>query len=449
MIRIAFRAIFLLLTSVSVVCAQNLPDDSAAAKAFIDALAGKNFAAAYEYFSSEVKAQLPAGQLPQLWTSINAQYGEFKSRGKFAKLSIPQGEKILTVCEFEKAFVTVSTVFDENGKIQGFFFEDVKPKVQAKYEAPGYIDASSFSEREVSVGSGEYALPATLTLPKRKTSVPAMVLVHGSGPNDRDETGQNPANKIFRDLAWGLASRGIAVLRYDKRTLVHGAKMVAAKQKFTVNEETVDDALAAVELLRNTPEIDRKKIYVLGHSLGGYLIPRIGERDSKIAGLIALAGSARPLEDLILEQNIYLSQLDGSVSKEDETALEQVRQLIAKVKSLKPADANTAAQYFAAPVSYWLDLQNYEPLKTAARLKQPLLILQGEDDFQVTMTDFEMWKTALGNSRSVTLKSYTNLTHYFMTRDGQNKPSLADYRQTNHVSETVIKDIADWIWRQK
>lgn len=428
---------------------QNPPDNAAAAKSFIDRLAVGNYAAAYEYFSPEIKAQLPADQLPQLWASINVQYGKFKSRGKSAKLSIPQGEKIVTVCDFENASVTISTVFDANGKIQGFFFEDVKPKVQAKYEAPGYVNANSFSEREVVVGSGEYALPATLTVPKGKTNVPALVLVHGSGPGDRDETGQNPANKIFRDLAWGLASKGIAVLRYDKRTFVHGAKIVAAKLKFTVNEETVDDALSAVALLRNIPEINRNKIYVLGHSLGGYLIPRIGERDRKIDGLIAFAGGARPLEDIILEQNIYFAQLAGSISKEDEAAIEQVRQQIAKLKSLKSADADSDAVYFAAPVSYWLDLQNYRPLEIVAKLKQPLLVLQGEADFQVTMTDYKMWKSALGKRQSVTLKSYPNLTHYFMKRDGQGKPSLADYEPTNHVSETVIMDIADWIWKQK
>src|SRR5262249_23144105 len=146
---------------------------------------------------------------------------------------------------------------------------------------------------------------------------PAVVLVHGSGPNDRDET--ILGNKPFRDLAGGLASQGIAVLRYEKRTRAHAAKL--AVKTPTLDEEVTDDAVAAGKLLRRTKDVDPKRVFVLGHSLGATMAPRIGERDPDIAGLIVLAGATRPLEDLILEQVSYAFSLRGEPSEEDKAEL--------------------------------------------------------------------------------------------------------------------------------
>ena len=432
------------------VFAQNQTDNAARAKAFIDALTKKDFAAAYDYFADEVKAKLPVEAMPQLWGQITGQFGNFKSQGKIIKISIPDGEKIATICEFEKSSIAISTAFDTNGKIQGFFFEDPQtldekagPKKETpKYETPKYAATDSFTETDVTVGAGEWALPATLTMPKGKTNVPAIVLVHGSGPGDRDES--HGSNKAFKDLAWGLASKGIAVLRYDKRTLVHGGKFIAVKN-FTINEETVEDALLAAALLRKTANVDAKKVYLLGHSLGGYIFPRIAQKDEKIKGFVSLAGGVQPLEDIILEQNIYVASPNGSISKEDETEIANVKKTIAEIKNLKAADAAADRSFFGLPASYWYDLQSYRPLKIAAKIKRPMLILQGESDFQVTMKDYEMSKAALGKRKNVTLKSYPNLSHYFMERSGTGKPSVADYEQPNHVSEVVVKDITDWI----
>ena len=196
---------------------------------------------------------------------------------------------------------------------------------------------------------------------------PAVVLVHGSGPNDRDETVEG--NRPFRDLAWGLASRGVAVLRYEKRTRQHGTKLAAVKD-FTVRQETVDDALAAADLLRHTGGIDPRRVFVLGHSLGGMLIPRIGQRDPQLAGLIVMAGAAKPLEDIILEQVAYLDAADGAVTDSEKSRLESLRAEVARVKALKPDATGTA---LGAPVSYWLDLQGYNPPAAAKALKAPLL----------------------------------------------------------------------------
>src|SRR5262249_16842061 len=152
----------------------------------------------------------------------------------------------------------------------------------------------------------------------------------------------------------------------------------------TVKEETIDDALAAVALLRQTTGIDATRIFVLGHSLGGMLIPRIGIRDAPIAGFIVLAGLTKPLEDAILEQATYLVSLEESISQAEQAYLDELTKQVAHVKRLGPSDVNSSLRLLGVPISYWLDLRGYDPPEAAKALKQPVLILQGERDYQVT-----------------------------------------------------------------
>ncbi|MGI8467470.1 MAG: alpha/beta hydrolase [Pyrinomonadaceae bacterium] len=424
-----FIAVFLFSAAANVF-AQNKPDNRAQAKLFLESLAKKDFQTAYGLFADEVKAKLPAEALPQVWAQVTGEYGEFRGIKELKKTA--DDESFIAVLEFSKKTENFAFRFNNQGKILGFTLAPTGET--AKYETPKYADTNSFTESEVTVGAGEWALPATLTMPKDKKNVPAIVLVQGSGAHDRDEMIGN--TKIFKDLAWALASRGIAVLRYDKRTLVHGKEMAALKN-FTVNEETVDDALLAVELLRKTPNVDAKNIFVLGHSLGGMMIPRIGARDGKIAGLIVFAGATRPLEDAIVEQTEYLANLDGTVTKEEQARIDAYKQISAKIKSLTESDRDSGEFYYGAPASYYLDLRNYNAPQSAAKLEQPMLILQGENDYNVTMREFAGWKNALQSRKNVQFKSYPKLTHLFMEGAGGNPPG--------HVDETVISDIADWI----
>jgi dienelactone hydrolase len=309
-----------------------------------------------------------------------------------------------------------------------------------EYQPPAYVNPAAFSEKDVLVGTGDKALPGTLTMPMGNGPFPAVVLVHGSGPNDRDET--IGPNKPFRDLAWGLASQGIAVLRYEKRTKVHPEQFTANS---TVKEETIDDAIAAVSLLRQTAQIDSQKVYVLGHSLGGMLIPRIGTMiDPNVAGFIILAGNTRPLEDLLIEQITYIVSVDGKISGEEQAQIDIIKQQVANIKNPQLSSAVPASELpFGIPAAYWLDLRDYRPAAIAQTLQQPMLILQGERDYQVTMVDFQGWQQALASRQNVVFKSYSDLNHLFMEGSGKSTPG--EYLMAGHVSETVINDIANWI----
>jgi dienelactone hydrolase len=327
---------------------------------------------------------------------------------------------------------------------QGFEnLAEVAFAVPAEYKSPAYVAPAAFDARELTVGaSGAWPLPATLTMPKGKAPFPAIVLVHGSGPNDRDET--LGANKPFRDLAEGLASQGIAVLRYEKRTKQHGARSVASSSNFTVKDETIDDALAAVALLRQTQGIDAKKIFVLGHSLGGMLVPRIGTADKGIAGFVVFAGATRPLEDTLVRQYEYVAALDGTVSEAERAQIDEAKRQAALVKEFN-ASTDSKLRVYGAPPAYWLDLRGYNPPQAARALKRPMLILQGERDYNVTLDDFRNWRTALADSKEVEFKSYPKLDHLFY--EGEGAASGADYAQPRNIPRYVIEDIAAWLKR--
>jgi uncharacterized protein len=411
------------------------------AKQFTDLLASQDFARARQNFDATMANALSEEKLRELWRALDAQAGAY--RKQLATRSQRQGsyDVVLVTCEFARLSLDARVVFDAQKRIAGLFF--VPPEQAREYAAADYVSKESFLEKEVTVGSGEWALPATLSLPKGEGRFAAVVLVHGSGPHDRDET--ILGNKPFRDLAWGLASRGIAVLRYEKRSKQHSARMMTLAERLTVKEEVIDDALAAVALLKQQEKINPKKLFVIGHSLGGYLLPRIGRGDGGIAGLISLAGTTRPLEDVIVEQYNYIFSLDGKLSEAEQKELEKTRAQVARIKSpeLKAGDQGLP---LGVPASYWLDLRGYNPPQLARSLKQPMLILQGEKDYQVTMEDFANWKAALAKRRNVEFKSYAKLYHLFIETEERAAP--ANYEKAGHVAAYVIEDIAGWVKRQ-
>jgi len=436
-----FGLLLLIIGTQPTVLQSQVQDETAnlttAARAFVDLLVKKDFTAAVATFDDTMKTAMPEAKLEETWNSVLAQVGAFKQATKTRTEKRGAYTIVFVTSDFQNSTLDIRVVFDQSKHIAGLFFA---PATNAEYAPPTYVKTDSFREKEVTIGTNEWALPGTLTTPVGNGPFPAVVLIHGSGPNDRDET-LGP-NKPFKDLAWGLASKGVAVLRYEKRTKQHPSKL-ASIPKFTVKDEVIDDALAAVELLRKTEGIDAKRVFVLGHSLGGMLVPRIGRLDPNIAGLIVLAGPTRPLEDVLPEQLAYIFSIDGSVSPEEQKQLDQTKAQAATVKALKPDDANSRTIVFGAPFSYWLDLRGYNPREAAKEIKQSLLILQGERDYQVTMDDFKRWNESLATKSNVTFKSYPSLNHLFIAGTGRSMPS--EYERAGHVDERVIEDIAAWI----
>ena len=421
--------------------AQDPPKDvSVEAQAFVEMLQKQEFAKAQTLFTAQMQAALPEDKLKATWTTLAMQAGVFKRQRNSRVEVVGDMRRVTVTCEFERAVLDLVVAYNPAGLIGGFNVRPYAPPTPP-WSAPTYADATKYMEADVTVGGPEWPLPGTLTMPAGTGPFPAVVLVHGSGPNDRDET--IGPNKTFKDLALGLASRGIAVLRYDKRTKVFGAKMASIKN-FTVKDETVDDALFAVALLRKTPKINPAKIVVIGHSLGGMLIPRIGARDAQIAGLISLAGATGDLPATMVKQTKYLVAAGGPINEAGQKQIDAMESLVKAVSALTLADAADQKIVQGAPASYWLDLRGYEPATSAKSLTQPMFILQGERDYQVTMVDdFAKWKTALDGKVGVSFHTYPALNHLFLPGTGKSVP--AEYDVPGHVPVDVIGDIAAWI----
>jgi dienelactone hydrolase len=406
--------------------AQPAQDPTVLARKALNLVLAGQYAEFLQMSTADVQKSLPEAEMAKLGAMI-------KTYGAMEKLADPTATRsgpnsiVVFPAKFANQNINFRIIINSAGLVAGFF----QLPGGVNWQRPEYSQPATFKEREVTVGQGEWKLSGTLTVPVGAGPFPAVVLVHGSGPNDRDETVGGA--KVFKDLAEGLASRGIVVLRYEKRTMQYRAR-IASIAKFTVQEETVEDAVQALAVVRSQAEVNGQRVFVIGHSLGAYVAPRIAEQDGKLAGIVLMAGNVRPIEDLLVEQVTYMG------IKGDQ--LDRAKDLQVKVKKLEPGDEDSPA-LGGIPVSYWVDLKDYDPAAAAKKLAIPLLILQGERDYQVTMTDFALWKAAVGGAKGVVMKSYPALNHLFVAGEGKSLP--AEYSKPGHVALAVIDDIAKFV----
>ncbi len=391
--------------------------------------------------SALVVPELAAGPmspdaLAAIWDRLTAQMGPLHTLAPH-RLS-EQGEYRLVELtgRFERQEFVILVSIDGDGRVAGF---RLLPAAETPYEMPPYADTTTFVEREVTVGREPWVLPGTLALPRGAGPHPAVVLVHGSGPNDRDQT--IGPNRPFRDLAWGLASRGVAVLRYEKRTRALGH--LVDPLTITVDGEVIDDAVAALALLRTTDGIDPDRVFVLGHSLGATVAPLIAQRDAQLAGAILLAPMARPFAQVIREQLEYLRSLHHSDDPDDPN-LAAMTEILDSLAELEAGLLPDTARVLGGPVAYIRDLDARQVVDVARRTPVPHLILQGERDYQVTMEDFALWRDALADRHDVTFRSYPDLDHLFMAGTGPSTPQEVMGGQRK-VAQQVVDDVARWI----
>ena len=235
-------------------------------------------------------------------------------------------------------------------------------------------------EKVVVQADNRYPLNGLLTLPDESyLPCPAVVFVHGSGSSNMDEKIQKVTP--FKDLAEGLAKLGIASIRYDKRSFAHGFKLVTSKEVITVKEETIDDAVAAVELLKQDSRIN--KVYVLGHSMGGMLAPRI-DVEADVNGLIIMAGSPRTLHEIMIGQiEEIASKQNGFVKWIMNKSMNKMFTTFTQLDDMSIEEAKKKKLGNGVTAYYFKEMMEHPTVELLKKLEKPVLFLQGQDDFQV------------------------------------------------------------------
>ena len=419
-------------------------DPGTIAKAFVEELGRADYNAAAKRFGPEVAKALSTDQLKDAWEKSIAPIGAFKSVGAVEASPRGEGIGVQVTAIHEKGTIKVKLGMKVGYPLlYGVFFDKPKPP----YDPPKYAEQSKITATEVKVGSGKPALPGTLTVPKGAGPFPVVLLVHGSGPNDQDES--IGPNRPFRDLAEGLATKGVAVLRWDKRPL-HMGGIDVKPDDLTVKEEYLDDVAMAVAFAKTQPNLDPKRIFILGHSQGGWLLPWFLEQNPDVRGGISLAGNARHMLDVLVPQFEYLAKVDDDrIGPLEQVQIDGIKEKVAHAREKDlPRDKPKSELPLNIPAAYWLALASYDAPAVAKKVKQPLLFLNGGRDYQVTaQEDLELWKKSLAGRPDTETKVYPALNHLFIAGEGKSVPS--EYEKAGHVDAAVIDDVAKFVERNK
>ncbi|MBQ7903659.1 MAG: DUF3887 domain-containing protein [Oscillospiraceae bacterium] len=395
---------------------------------YVQCIANRDYETVVANCRDSVKKQIDAAALQQAWESVAGTAGGFVSATATNFEEKSGYATVSTVAEFENGGFIITLSFDSEGKIRGIWF-NFAPE-DSVYQP---IDTDLLTEETVLIG--EYDIKGVVTTPDNMENYPVVVLVQGSGQSDFDET--IGANKPFRELAHGLAQKGIASIRINKRLY---QKPALAHEQLTIWDEYMDDIYAAIDYAKaNISE----NVFVIGHSQGGMSAPKIA-LDNDLKGVVMMAGTIRGLEDVILDQNIAVLNAMDISDAEKQRQLKAVQDGVDAVKALTEA---TAEPVLGVPARYWLsmrDLDGENILKN--RLTVPVLILQGEADFQVYMDkDFGYMQSVLGDKENIQFKSYPGLNHLFMPQSLPGVMDVTEYTAENHIPQYVIDDIAAFI----
>ncbi len=332
----------------------------------------------------------------------------------------------------------IQIVFDGHQRILGFSYVAYQEKNSRNTETvnDNVVETKYFFE------SNGYILSGTLTTPRLGKNFPVVILVQGAGPSDQDESIY--MNKPFKDIAIGLAEQGVASFRYNKRSYLYYEEL-QSDTTFTIKDDIVEDAVAAAKWITNISTINSEKVFILGHSTGGYVTPQIAQELDHTAGYILLAAPATHIRNQILSIYEAITMENGSVSKKEQDTLNKIKNQVSILAT--PEEIPENKKFFGYYKNYWMDLLEYNPIDTGKNIREPVLVLQGGRDYQVSMTQFNIWKGNFDKYKNWKFKSYDTLNHFMM--EGTGIFYTYEYQTASKVSSQVIHDIVMFVLQEK
>ena len=422
------------------------------AQSILTDLKANNHAAICNEFSTPLRWFVTPRLLQTAWDSVAMLAGPLMACGEPVVRRGWFGTTLVNIpVQFKRMEMVVRIRMTSSGGLIGFKISFLTAaESEGRWIVPEYIDRDSFVEFDLKLGTGWLRVGATLTMPRCASSedrVPCVVLIAGSGPCDRDSS--VGALKPFRDIAFGLASRGIAVIRFDKVTYSHPwwFHCIRSNHSITLEDEYMKQALEAVKYVKRHPMVDSHRVSVLGHSLGAWVAPRVVVV-TEAAGLILMAAPARMMYYAALDQMRYLASLDGQDAKSTKT----IEDLVRRIRVAESPDLNLATQTKALPFGlgarYWLAMRSFKPIREVKNLDKPVMVLQGRRDFQVTVSaDYSRWLEGLDDMSTVHTHLYEGLNHLFVV--GEEPSTTAEYFEPGNVDKIVVHDLTCWILAQK
>jgi len=384
------------------------------------------------HFDDNLTAILDKGRITALMGQLHMQYGQLDSILLFTDEVRAETINYRRGLMFGPQKFDLIFSLDKENKINSFRLSTHQDK--STWMKPTYVDMEKFSNQTISIGE-EDPLLGEISLPNTSYKV-MVVLVHGSGPNNMNE--RLGPNELFKDLAYGLATNGIACLRYNKRTYDYQSKMAESQSEIGIDEVVVNDAILAI---KKAQEKNVDKVILIGHSMGGHMAPKIAA-NANLDGVIVMAGNSGPLIDLILPQieHIYENDPESSLNEF------KVNMVKAQIKTVQDGNFDESTSVGALPLGlpakFWISLQGYEPAKLAKKQDIPYLVLNGERDYQVTPQEAQNWNIEKKGEKSK-LIIYPKLNHMFFAGEGVCIPS--EYQKVGHLDEKVLSDIIEWI----
>jgi pimeloyl-ACP methyl ester carboxylesterase len=404
-----------------------------AAELFVEHLSAGQFDVAYQQLGPAAQNQSSAGELEAVWLALTNVGGSYEGIAGTEETVQSGFDAVDATLGFERGEHTLRVLTGDKFAVVGAVIND-------EYESPSYVESSAFTETSTSLETESCLMEATATVPEGGDDAPGVVLVHGSDPSGAaDKNLTTGGSAVFRDLAEGLSSQGVAVLRYDRRT--HACPNSITPSGYTLDSVSVDDALVALERLRGVDGVDSDSVGVVGLSLGALSVPRIAQRDGDLVGAVAMAAPARSFHEIFVDQYEHLATVGEYEWDKMQQAYDRWRDRIDRIREGDYSPGDIVLGY---PGALWNSLDEYDHVGTARDIDTPLYFLQGERDYQVSPEkDFGKWQSELADRSDTDFQRYEGLNHVFQYGTGPSVPG--EYAAQNSLDESVVGDIAEWL----